>query len=162
MSPRRPPKGSSSSSKSLFRKSAAHSKYFRNRADKLWGQLIHRMYPECAVAGLEGYGHCAGTLEAHHLISRRRGHFRHLPEVGLGLCASHHRWGAECSPHMGPLGFAEFMREYRPEQYEWWLQNRYQIMKYDYREAITRLEDCHRALDEGFVPVWENGQLLFQ
>lgn len=159
--PHRPPKGSN-------RKSAAHSKYFRNRADKLWGQLIHRMYPMCAVAEIagtritDGYGPCAGNLEAHHLIGRRRGHFRHLPENAVCLCSSHHRWSPECSPHMGALGFAALMRECRPEQYAWWLENRNLIMKYDYREAITRLEDCHRALDEGFVPVWENGVLLFQ
>ncbi len=110
------------------------SKYWRTRADKLWGKAIHHLYPTCAVG--EG---CSGHVEAHHLISRANTATRHSIENGVGLCTLHHKYCTKLSAHSAPLAFTEWLMERFPDRWEWCCQNKQIVAKADYRAAYERL-----------------------
>jgi len=110
-----------------------NSTYWRVKADKEWARLIHSS-GRCLI------GHeCAGNLEAHHLISRSVTTTRHNPLNGVLLCSKHHKFDRKCSPHMGPLGFAEFLRNTHIDKYEFAAQNRYKTGKPNYKESYYKL-----------------------
>lgn len=157
---RRPPKGSHLAAKK-------NSTYWKRQADKLWGQIIHGMYDECFAkeyAYLNGLEPCGGPMNAHHLVTRRRGHTRHAVECGIRLCVRHHTVDELCSAHEGPEGFVEMMKQFHPEHWAWRdaiLRDR-EIHKHNYREAVDRLEDVLRLVNEGFKPVWVDGRITFE
>lgn len=143
--------------KAALKPSAGNVAYWLKQADSAWGKLIHAMYPVCCV----GNEDCKGSVEAHHLISRQIRCVRHLPENGVCLCAYHHRWSPHLSPHMGPIGFAEWLQEERPEQYEWYREHRYTWSKnYNYRDSFVRLQDLLRIFPSH--PVWREGRITFE
>lgn len=108
------------------------------KADKLWGKLIH-MQRVCAVCGTSD-----GQLHAHHIVSRVVTHLRHDPENGLLLCATHHNFDPEISPHAGPIGFSEWLKEHYPAKFELALTKRHSTGKADYRLAVEKLEKAIR------------------
>lgn len=112
------------------------SKYWKTKADHLWGKVIHKMYPDCAVGGK-----CSGNLEAHHLISRANTATRHSIENGIILCSTHHKWCPKLSAHGAPLAFAEWLQINRPEQWEWAKENKHAIAKPDYKQAYENLKE---------------------
>jgi hypothetical protein len=38
---------------------------------------------------------------------------------GVCLCPKDHKFGSRKSAHRDPMWFAEWLREHRPEQYQW-------------------------------------------
>lgn len=122
--------------KSKLQKSKDNPKsgYWKKRADKLWGQVIHQIYRSCPVDD-----DCAGVMQAHHLISRANTATRHSVENGIGLCSKHHVFSNTLSAHGAPLAFAEWLKKYRPDQWDWCSENKYKIQKPDYREAVDDL-----------------------
>jgi hypothetical protein len=124
--------------KSKRQKSAddPRSKYWLSKADSAWGQHVHSRYSRCAVND-----HCAGNLEAHHLLSRSIRATRHDPENGVILCSLHHKYSPHLSPHAAPLQFAEWLRVNLPEKYEWVMAHRndWRTIKADYKTAYERL-----------------------
>jgi hypothetical protein len=107
---------------------------YKKKCDLLWGQIIHKSNA-CAIGG-----DCAGRLEAHHLISRSRTPTRHKIENGILLCSKHHKFSTECSPHAGPLGFAEWMINHKPHIYNWVQAHKNDIGKPDYEEIYKDLK----------------------
>lgn len=89
-----------------------NSTYWKRKADVAWGRLIHAIGGGCVCKEL---GDCKGPLEAHHLITRGRLATRHTPANGVLLCSYHHKWSRDCSPHMAPLQFAQFLQERRKD-----------------------------------------------
>jgi len=119
------------------KKKKPNSKYWRSKADALWGSIIHSKYGECLIND----EHCHGRLEAHHLISRGKGVTRHDLNNGVLLCTNHHKFSIQCSPHMGQIGFADWLKENQPEKYHYFLTNRWRNEKHNYREACERLAE---------------------
>ena len=115
-----------------------NGKFWRGRADLIWGLSIHDIYPQCPVVG---HGDCSRQLDAHHLISRELGSTRHCIENGIILCASHHTISNTMSAHGAPLAFADWMQDNRRDQYDWVRARKHQIGKYNYKEAAVRLND---------------------
>ena len=116
------------------RKDNPSSKYWKSKADKLWGEVIHKIYTECAVCGKQ-------PVEAHHLISRANTATRHAIENGIGLCALHHKWCNKLSAHGAPLAFSEWIQENKPETWEWCSRNKNLVQKPDYESAYNRLKE---------------------
>tara|TARA_R110002126_G_scaffold110987_3_gene248762 strand:- start:907 stop:1305 length:399 start_codon:yes stop_codon:yes gene_type:complete len=116
------------------RKNNSSSKLWRTKADKAWGQIIHQD-ETCLISDQ----YCAGKLEAHHLISRAKVFTRHELINGVLLCSFHHKYSRECSPHMGPIGFADYLQHNEPAQYQWVLDNKWKTGKPDYKAAYERL-----------------------
>jgi len=112
-------------------------KWFIVRADELWAVAVKQV------------GHCAicrktPDLEAHHLISRDNYLFRWDERNGVCLCSHHHRFAPDIAAH-GPAeaeaGFDDWMREqmreHKPEQWQWYLENK--DRKDTYKPAIDDL-----------------------
>jgi hypothetical protein len=123
------------------RKANPKSKYWRDRADTIWARLIRRP-GKCAIDNED----CAGPLNAHHLISRRIGCLRHDMCNGIALCVSHHLFSSRLSPHKGSVGFAAWMANNRPEQWDWAMQNRWSDGPVNYKEAYEKLKEIEDAL----------------
>jgi len=111
------------------------SKYWQNKADSLWGAVIHEIYSCCPVDD-----ECAGNMEAHHLISRSNKATRHSIENGICLCSKHHKFCNKLSAHKAPLAFAEWLQKKFPEKWEWCSENKHKVNKPDYFEAYKKLE----------------------
>ena len=98
------------------------STYWRRKADKVWSEVIRRT-GKCIICGAERY------LQAHHLIHRGAIFFRHNLENGVALCPQCHTYSLQCSAHVSPWAFEDWMRSHRPDQFAWWEKNRYTIIK---------------------------------
>ena len=116
------------------KKKDPRSKYWKTKADALWGAVIHEIYDRCPVNK-----DCAGRLEAHHLISRANTATRHSIENGIGLCSKHHKFCNKLSAHGAPLAFAEWLQSELPETWEWCAENKHKISKPDYMAAYDEL-----------------------
>lgn len=111
------------------------SKYWKTKADGLWGAVIHEIYGQCAIDD-----DCAGNVEAHHLISRGNVATRHDIKNGIGLCSKHHKFSNKISAHMAPIAFSEWLQNHMPETWLWCSENKFKVQKPDYFEAFKELE----------------------
>ena len=128
-----------------------HSIYWRKKADAVWSSII-KLTGRCA--------YCQASapyviLEAHHLILRKNTTTRHLIECGLCLCRYHHLYCPTISPHLRPKIFAKWLKQNRPYQYRWVIQNNKpfnplnDISKPDYRAIHKKLlRLLHKAIFE--------------
>lgn len=122
-------------SKLAKKKLDSNSKYYKNKADKAFGEYIHALGGGCLVCGT-----LYGKLDCHHLISRGNLPTRHHPMNGVLLCVKHHKFDKECSPHMGPIGFSEFLRLQYPHHYDFVTKNKWKYGKYNFKESLEELE----------------------
>jgi len=94
------------------------------KMDDLWSRIVRKV-GRCEVCG------CIQGLEAHHLIERGNHYYRFDIHNGLCLCTSHHQFSADKSAH-GRKGssmcavdrFLEWFKEYKPEQWKWYQENK--------------------------------------
>ena len=109
----------------------------RKKADELWRKIIH-LKNYCEVCGISSY------LNAHHIISRSNYNLRWEVRNGCLLCPAHHKFGNP-SAHGNPIWFISWIKKYRPEDYEYLRDYKFQKMKTwhvsDYEEIIKNLED---------------------
>ena len=107
----------------MARKPTKHPpKYWKNKCDKLWSQII-RKDGACAVCDQSD---C--QLHAHHLIRRDAIFFRHNLNCGIALCSQCHTFSKKFSAHGSPWKFEKWMKENRPEQFRWWNKNRWKTI----------------------------------
>lgn len=121
-------------------KANPRSGYWKKKADKAWGEYIHELYFSCLVCKTHN------ALQAHHLISRGKIITRHIPENGVLLCATHHIFDPDCSPHAGPIGFTDFLYEEHNEKYSWVKENQFATGVVDYEEAYNNLTKLIKEL----------------
>jgi len=99
----------------------------RDMADSLWSLAVRADWGDrCAVCGT------TLNLNAHHLIRRGCYPVRYLLENGICLCATHHKWCGEVSPHSNGHGFAVWIEEHYPARHQWF--------------KDTRASGAHKAL----------------
>ncbi len=99
-----------------------HSHY-EGVADDLWALKVKEKFGfKCAVSGQSDI-----KLESHHLIGRKNSNYRYDPENGVCLSTWHHTLGNDISAH-GSTDvtdrFMEWLMRERPEQFEWYSENR--------------------------------------
>ena len=85
----------------------------RDMADKLWSIAIRSDWNwRCAVCGRT-------PCEAHHMIPREKFRTRYDLRNGIALCATHHRFCPNTSPHNSGFGFSLWLKENHPEREAW-------------------------------------------
>jgi len=83
-------------------------------ADRLWSKAIvedwgHR----CPVCG-------SWKVEAHHLIPRQKQATRYDLRNGIALCARHHQFDPDISPHQNAAGWMEWLADHCPFRHPWY------------------------------------------
>jgi hypothetical protein len=112
--------------------------YYTAKLDKAWGAAIH------ARGTCEVGTDCAGPLQAHHIFSRQLRRLRFDVRNGALLCARHHFLYA----HQRPLEFADWLREHRPEDYDYLIEAAREIANYtpaDLRDMLAEFEGLAEA-----------------
>ena len=85
----------------------------RDMADQLWSLAVRGDWNwKCAVCG-------ARKCEAHHLIPRQHERTRRQLINGICLCATHHQFDPNISPHQNAAGWLIWLEEHYSEKY-WW------------------------------------------
>ena len=85
-------------------------KTLTNKLDKLVSEIA-RSGGVCEFCGAKGY------LNAHHIFTRTMRSVRWDLDNLICLCSKHHVFSTEFSAHGTPLPFAEWVREYRGEEW---------------------------------------------
>lgn len=76
-------------------------KKLRNKLDKEWSFNVKKVFNnKCAILNCNN-----SLLHTHHLIPREIKESRHDVNNGICLCAYHHKFSLEISPHRNPLVF---------------------------------------------------------
>ena len=110
------------------------SNYWRNKADKLWQEIVRLQWQgKCAYCGDTKY------LNAHHLIDRGISGTRHSPPNGILLCPSHHKFNRRCSAHRGPVVFAAWLQKTYPKTWNWVQENWANQDEKNYKRAYNLL-----------------------
>ena len=107
----------------------------------------------CEICG-KAKGYDDGKTQSscgHHLIFKGKCRkFRYEPKNIIVLCPDHHsHWNNVISPHsmtstIAQQKFAEWVKEHKPLQFEWWQENEHEVRKpfdksWTYREMYERL-----------------------
>jgi len=71
--------------KASKRATTSDPKFWRKRADALWGKLVHERDRVCQVCG-----RATGKLDAHHILPRTFVATRWEPDNGVLVCWQHH------------------------------------------------------------------------
>lgn len=111
----------------------ASRKTQRNKADKLWSEII-RSKGACEV--------CKRTknLNPHHIVGRRNLVLRHDIRNGCLLCAGCHIFKRE-SAHQDNLWFMEWFKKVRPKDYKYLMLQRCKIEpQVDYDKILKKLK----------------------
>lgn len=129
-------------------KYSLNKKTGKNYCDNLWSSIIRLEFNnKCAICESLGVTESETILNAHHLISRRSFKYRWDINNGILLCPKHHEFDLHISAHTAPWGFEEWMKDYRKEQYDLWLENR-KNLEYDgknkYEEIYHELEKTYK------------------
>ena len=86
----------------------------RELADQLWSLAIRDDWAgKCAVCG-------SRKCEAHHLIPRQKQATRYDLRNGIALCAMHHQFDADISPHQNAAGWLEWLADQCPFRHRWY------------------------------------------
>ena len=81
-----------------------------NKKDKEWAIAIKERDKVCILCGRDVF------LHTHHIIPREIKECRHVLDNGVLLCAKHHKFSRNISPHKSPFIFYNKLWEMRPEQ----------------------------------------------
>jgi len=87
----------------------------KHKALKQWSiDVRNRDNNQCVICSRKEY------LQSHHILPKN-GYPEFMLEVinGVCLCPKDHKFGSRKSAHRDPMWFAEWLREHRPEQYQW-------------------------------------------
>ena len=88
----------------------------RDMADQLWSLAVRDDWNNrCAV--------CGNTkCEAHHLVPRQHEAMRYELRNGIALCASHHQFDADISPHQNAAGWLKWLKDHFPLRHAWYVE----------------------------------------
>jgi hypothetical protein len=112
-----------------------NSRLWRNKCDKIWKELVTKAYlGKCAICKSTDY------CQAHHMIPRIMTSHRHIVENGILLCASHHKYSFELSPHKAPVEFFKWMIMHHPDKWDWLLKQQ------PSREHVSTFKEIYEQL----------------
>ena len=85
----------------------------RDMADMLWSIAVREDWRNrCAVCG-------ATKCEAHHIVPRQHEALRYDLRNGIALCARHHKFDADISPHQNAAGWIKWLQDNYHIRHEW-------------------------------------------
>ena len=111
-------------------------KNLKNKCDTLYSQII-RLVGKCEFCSKTSY------LQSHHVIGRINYILRWDLRNGICLCSGCHMLN-KFSAHQDPLGFMEWFKSYRPEDYEYLRIRKNEIRTFtvlDYEEIYQELKE---------------------
>ena len=86
----------------------------KDMADRLWSLAVREDWNHCcAVCG-------RGKCESHHLIPRQHQATRYDVSNGITLCAQHHKFDPNVSPHQNAAGWLAWLLEHHQIHYRWY------------------------------------------
>lgn len=86
----------------------------REMADALWSLAVRNDWNhKCAVCG-------SPRVEAHHIIPRQWYATRYELRNGIALCASHHQFDADISPHQNAAGWCQWLGYHHTDLHDWY------------------------------------------
>jgi len=87
-------------------------------ADRLWSRAVRDDWNNhCAICG-------STKVDAHHMVPRQHEATRYDLRNGIALCATHHQFSKDLSPHMNAAGFWSWLHTTYPNFAEWYMTNR--------------------------------------
>jgi len=121
---------------------AAHpnNKYWREKADRLWSELVRHQWQRCPICGNT-------NVQAHHILTKGAyPQYRHALINGIGLCYQCHvgQKRGHISAHGTPRAFDDWLREHCSERYAWTERAR----RRDEKRAETHKEAYERLREE--------------
>ena len=120
-------------SKLRRRKDNSGSTYWRNKANKKWGEYVH--LPECcAMCGTR-----SRKLDAHHIITKTYPSTRCKVMNGILLCICCHKTSNYLSAHGHAVAFSQWLEANRPEQFKWISEHKHTPGSCDYKADYERL-----------------------
>ena len=124
------------------RKEDPNSTYYRDKCDELVRKIVMiRDDGKCIICGDK---HLPNN---HHLIDKTNYPTRWEIDNLVLLCPSHHKFLKTMSAHMAGIVFAEWMRNNRPEQYWWVLDNINKKLSITYKEVAEELKKMFAEMD---------------
>lgn len=135
-----------------------NSKLWKNKCDKLWRQLVSEQWNKsCAICGSKDF------VQAHHLIPREMHSHRHLLKNAIFICASHHKYSFELSPHKAPVEFFRWLIKHHPDIWAWLMEqipSRKNIISF--KETAQKLLEQINAKNNVTEQGAENGLLRIE
>lgn len=118
----------------------ASIKSLKRYCDEIWSELVRtRDNHECVICKESKY------IQAHHLITRKYLQTRFNINCGISLCSGCHSFRL-VSAHNSPWVIYSWLEKNKPEQYNWFIENRYgfnpkksDLNISDYREILYYL-----------------------
>lgn len=120
------------------KKDNPNSKYWKDKAMKMWGKFQHHTKRACIICGRT---RDETKLDAHHLIGRANVLFRNHPDNCAMLCVPHHKYDTVISAHMGQLGFIKHLKENYPDMIRFIEENQHKTGKPNYKEEYELLKE---------------------
>lgn len=108
----------------------------KKKCDTLWSEII-RSKGYCEMCGRGNM-----QLNAHHIVGRVNKALRWDLRNGICLCVWCHKF-SPTSAHSDPIGFIEFLKKVRPDDYDYLLVRKNDIKTYrisDYEEIYNNLK----------------------
>lgn len=130
------------------------TKTIMNRLYRLWSDIVKHLFDHrCAICGIENSPE--HPLNAHHIMPRQNfSGLRFHPKNGVALCPKCHKLG-KYSAHKGGIWFAEWLRTYDREAYEFCLSHHADELDCKDRMALYDLEYSlaysSEGIDCGFI-----------
>ncbi len=118
--------------------------------DRLWSSIIRARLESkaCELCGETKY-----RLNAHHLISRQSLKYRWDLNNGISICGKCHKWGIT-AVHVSPWFLEQALKEKKPEQYNWWISNRFDVFDQgmpDYSTIFLYLLNEYRKVTDKVI-----------
>ncbi|MGD9276339.1 MAG: HNH endonuclease [Candidatus Pacearchaeota archaeon] len=112
-------------------------KYLKRKADRLWSEII-KSKGRCEMCGKP-------ANNPHHIVGRRNHALRWDIRNGCLLCANCHTF-SKFSAHQDPIGFLEWFKIVRNDDYEYLLSKRNEVWDKDYDKVIKDLEEVKNEI----------------
>jgi len=120
------------------------------KMDECWSKKVRqRDNYICQVCGCT-YKQIQG-IQAAHILPREFPETRWDLQNGIALCSLHHRWGKN-SAHNNPIWFTEWLKERKPEQYNYLVNKMNQINQKEEDKKI-KIELLSLASQNAFINV---------
>ncbi len=121
-----------------------NSRFWRNKAYKLWVESARLLsgncqFGKCAVCGEE-----SKPCDTHHILPREIKKWWLTPENAIVLCKSHHKYSRDLSAHKNGFAFHEWLRINKPEQYAWCCSK----LNDQSRELNCTMKEAHDILEK--------------
>ena len=111
---------------------------WQNKSDVMWRTAIRQVgcCERCGVAGIPGRSQGWLNLESHHIITRGHIPYRHMIENGICFCTECHKFSAYAA-HNDRTGFENWLHDYRPGIWDWYMEHTVPDQKEIGNELIT-------------------------